>query len=668
MNLGLGIDAGGTYTDTVIIDFASQRILAKSKALTTRDDFSRGIKAALVRLPPSLLPQVRLISLSTTLATNAIVEGTGGKVGALLLGFDAYDLARIDHRPVRAVRGRMDITGREIEALDEEGLLRALIELCVCEQVDAIAISGMVSVRNPAHEIRAKEILQIMTGFPVVCAHELSTQLNSIKRTQTAILNARLLSVIAELLTHVRAVMDAAGLDAPLMVVRGDGTLMHEESARQCPVETILSGPAASICGARFLCDIDDALVVDIGGTTSDIALVDAGQPRLASGGIAIGEWATDVRAVEIETVGLGGDSAITLSSLGKLSIGPRRAIPLAYLAHEYPTILVEMCRLWDQRQKRSALIQPVEFFLRISKKIPGDITPTERATLQALQPSPLSRDQLAKAIRVFDPSLVPVSSLEARGYIQRSTLTPTDILHYEDVFSFWDQSAAGLGLALFAYYAGRTDDALATELYIQFANDLARHLLHRLVASRYPFLSVSAEAAERALFDMIVTDTRINGLAVLPRCDRPLIAIGAPAEALASLASHKLAAKLIVPEHADVANAVGAITGACAITVEATITQDDKIFLVHTPKTRREFPSFEEANAWAGEHIRSLLDERIAASRVEGLTFTQDVRTIQRLGELRDGPLFLDGKVRGIAVGKPMLLPHYNGIGGNAF
>lgn len=105
MKYGLGIDAGGTYTDVVIIDFRSQTIIAKGKALTTKGELGIGIGNAIETLPPELLQAIDLVSLSTTLATNAIVEGTGHTVGALLLGFDKYDLARISHKPVRSIRG-----------------------------------------------------------------------------------------------------------------------------------------------------------------------------------------------------------------------------------------------------------------------------------------------------------------------------------------------------------------------------------------------------------------------------------------------------------------------------------------------------------------------------------------------------------------------------------
>jgi N-methylhydantoinase A/oxoprolinase/acetone carboxylase beta subunit len=653
VEFGLGIDAGGTYTDAVIVDFHTQQVRAKAKALTTKDDLSRGVAAAIGKLPHALVAQVQLVSLSTTLATNAIVEGKGSKVGALALGFDDYDLARVAHSPVRAVPGRMNITGHEIEPLDEAALRDAVRELLDHEQVSALAISGMVSVMNPAHEQRAREIVTSMTTLPVVCAHELSMQLDSIKRTVTAALNARLLPIIADLITHVKSVMAAEGIHAPLMVVRGDGTLMSEELARRTPVETILSGPAASVCGAQFLSGVTDGLVVDIGGTTSDIALLIAGEPVVAPKGARVADWSTNVRAIDIETVGLGGDSAITLGREQRVLIGPRRAIPLAYLAHEYPSVIAELRALWETRETKSELIQPVEFFARVGAATPPDLAPSETRTLAALAEGPLSREQLATRIGALDPSLVPVKRLETLGVVQRATLTPTDVLHVHGAFTAWSREAAELALALFAERAGVTAAILAEFILDAFSYWMTVHLMHRLIRHQCPVPDFPAGAADRALLDMLADRTDIQGLTLQARFSNPLVAIGAPAAALAGEAARKLGAQLIVPEHAEVANAVGAITGAMTITVEATITPSDDGYVAHSPVAMREFPGLEEAKAWASAHVLELLEARIALGQVEGVHFQCDVLYLDRTGAAVGGALFLECQVRGVAVGK---------------
>lgn len=658
MEYGLGIDAGGTYTDAVIVEFTSQRVYAKAKALTTKDDLSRGVAAAIGKLPGELVAQVQLVSLSTTLATNAIVEGKGGKVGTILLGFDEYDLAKISHHPRRAVAGRTDITGRVLTPLDETALRAAAVDLLEREQVDAFAISGMVSVMNPAQEIRAQQILRELTDKPVVCGHELSMQLDTIKRSVTATLNARLLPIIAELINHVKSVMDDAGIRAPLMVVRGDGTLMSEELARFTPVETILSGPAASVCGAQFLSGLQNGLVVDIGGTTSDIALLIEGNPIVANKGARVGEWSTNVRAVDIETVGLGGDSVVSFAHDGRVTIGPRRAIPLAFLAGEYPGIAAELQRLWHTRETCSHLIQPVEFFVRVKNPTSADLTEREQRALMALADGPLSREQLAERIGAMAPSLVPVERLETLGYLQRSTLTPTDVLHHLDIFTAWDRAAAEVGLELFAYRAGVTASKLADFILDTFSFWMTLHLMHRLIRHQRPVPDFPHGPADQALLDMLADRTNIQGLTLTAHFDNPLVAIGAPAQALAREAARKLGAELIIPEHAEVANAVGAITGTFTLSVEATISPNDDSYLVHSPTERRAFATLTAAKEWTSEHVLALLEERITAAQVTGFQFHREVQCFDHTGASTMGSMFLECRVRATAVGRPEFAP----------
>ncbi len=654
MSIGLGIDAGGTYTDAVLVEFATQQVLAKAKALTTKDELSRGVANAVKKLPIALLKRVHLVSLSTTLATNAIVEGKGGKVGALLLGFDDYDLARIDHFPRRAIAGRTDITGKVVVPLDEDALRAAAQEMLDREQVDAFAVSGMVSVTNPVQEIRAAQILAELTDKPIVTGHELSMQLDTIKRTVTATLNARLLPIIAELISHVRLVLDAVEIHAPLMVVRGDGTLMSEETARRTPVETILSGPAASVCGAQFLSRVEHGLVVDIGGTTSDIALLVDGQPLVVDKGAQVGAWSTQVRAVDIETVGLGGDSIIAIGVRGKVAIGPRRAIPLAYLAHEYPAVLDELRRLWQDREDISTLNQPVECFLRVRDTAAADLTDRERRTLDALADGPLVRDILAARIGAMAPSLVPVDRLETLGCILRSTLTPTDLMHVHGVFAAWSREAAELGLRLFAHRAGVEPERLAAFAMDTFAYWMTLHLMHRVIRQHMPVPDFPHTAADRALLDMAADGTNLNGLTLSAHFDHPLVVIGAPAQALGATAAEKIGARLLIPEHAEVANAVGAITGVLTLLVEATITPDDDVYIVHSPAERRIFSSLEEAQAWTRPHLMNLLEEKIATAAVTDFDFHRDVQVIKHDGTTTFGNLFLECKLRASAICRP--------------
>ncbi len=317
MNLGLGIDTGGTYTDAVLLDFDAGIVLRKAKALTTRHDLTEGIIAALDGLGALPVSDIRLVSVSTTLATNALVEGKGGRVCLLAIGF--YDwvlenngLGKNAPVEVRAIRGRHGTQGEEIEPLDEETLEAAVRE--TCERVDAYAIVAYGGAWNPVHEVRARDIVRRVTRLPIVCGHELSNQLEAAKRAVTAAFNARLLPLVRELMEGLQRALVEHHIAAPLMIVKGDGSLMSVEAALERPIETLLSGPAASAMGGRFLARRDDAIVVDMGGTTTDIAVFRGGALKVNGEGSTVGGWRTAVRAVEMRTSGVGMKLAFSAS------------------------------------------------------------------------------------------------------------------------------------------------------------------------------------------------------------------------------------------------------------------------------------------------------------------------------------------------------------------
>ncbi|RME81493.1 MAG: hydantoinase/oxoprolinase family protein, partial [Caldilineae bacterium] len=341
--LVLGIDTGGTYTDAVLLDYHRRHVLASCKSLTTKRDLAIGIGRVIdsIQIPdPSA---VKLVSVSTTLATNAIAEGKGKRVGLALIGYDpeliqTFDLAgRFATPEYRYFRGGHDLFGKEKEPLDLDGIVRWVEE--IADRVDALAVSGYFSPLNPEHELRVQQALGSVCELPVVLGHQLSTRLGSVERATTAALNASLLAVLQEFVRAVRRALDKRSIKAPLMVVRGDGTLMSDEFAALTPVETIHSGPAASAMGGRFLARVDDALVIDIGGTTTDLALIEGGQVAVGEEGATVGGYKTAVRAANLLSIALGGDSHITWRRDKRIGLGPERVIPLAYLAAEHAQV-----------------------------------------------------------------------------------------------------------------------------------------------------------------------------------------------------------------------------------------------------------------------------------------------------------------------------------------
>lgn len=284
MAILLGVDTGGTYTDAVLVR-DEQVVIASAKALTTRQDLAIGVGAAVRAVLAQsgvTADQVTMASLSTTLATNALVEGQGGRVALVYIGFRERDLEAHGLRealkgdPYIVVDGGHDHAGVEVATLDEAALL-AFLETHKSD-VSGFAVAAQFGTRNPAHELRAAELVTQITGRPVSASHQLSAKLNGPKRALTAVLNARLIGLTLRLIGRAEQVLADLGVTAPMMVVRGDGALMSAEQARARPIETILSGPAASIVGARWMTGADTALVSDIGGTTTDVAMLKNGR------------------------------------------------------------------------------------------------------------------------------------------------------------------------------------------------------------------------------------------------------------------------------------------------------------------------------------------------------------------------------------------------------
>ena len=231
-DLWIGLDTGGTYTDAVALDSA-RRVIACAKALTTHWDLSVGLGAALRSvldtLPEGARQRISLVSVSTTLATNAVVENRFSPICAVLAGFNDRMVEKAGLRgqtgvSVVQVSGGHDPTGCEEEPLDEAAVEAAVREFA--PRVEAFAVAAQFSVRNPDHELRLRKRIRALCDKPVTCSHELSAQLNAPKRALTAALNARLVPQIRHLLDALGQALAREGISAPLMVVKGDATLM----------------------------------------------------------------------------------------------------------------------------------------------------------------------------------------------------------------------------------------------------------------------------------------------------------------------------------------------------------------------------------------------------------------------------------------------------------
>ena len=657
----LGVDTGGTYTDAVILDEAADAVIGKAKSLTTRADLALGIGRAVdaalagAGVQPS---QIAMVSLSTTLATNALVEGQGGRVALIFIGFDADDLERgglveaLKGDPVVRLAGGHNHAGGQAAALDMAALEQAVTELS--GDVMGFAVASRFATRNPAHEVAARDLIRRVSGRPVTCSHELSAKLNGPKRALTAVLNARLIGMIDRLVAACERHLEAVGITAPLMVVRGDGALISAAMVRERPIETILSGPAASIVGARWLTGASDALVSDIGGTTTDVALLRNGLPEIDPEGARVGGLRTMVEAVAMRTSGLGGDSEVHVLATGLtggLRLGPRRLIPVSLLAVEHGPMVHAALDRWLSSDTAGEF--DGRFVIPMQGQT-GGLTAREATVLERVtKPMPLS---LALTSRL---EVAAMERLVARGLVMISGVTPSDASHVLGRLDAWDGTASVKALKLLAKRRNGSGDRIALDGAV-----LAQAVIDQLTAQTVECLLEAAfdedggfeEQAEELARHPLTTAglNRHRGVVeVTLRLGVPVIGLGASAPSYYGAVGDRLGCEMILPEHAGVANAIGAVVGQVSQRAQGLVSSPGEgRFTAHLPDGLQTFTS-RDAALEALE--TALVAEATARAQAAGaadlrVTATRDIREAQVEGN----PMFIEATVTVTASGRP--------------
>ncbi|WP_120503319.1 hydantoinase/oxoprolinase N-terminal domain-containing protein [Sulfitobacter mediterraneus] len=659
----LGVDTGGTYTDAVLIRDETT-VIASAKSLTTRQDLAIGVGNAVrsVLEAAQVAPEdIALASLSTTLATNALVEGQGGRVALIYIGFrgrdlEAHGLAEaLKGDPALVLAGGHNHAGGEAQPLDEQALI-SFLETHK-DDVSGFAVASQFATRNPAHELRAAQLVAEMTGKPVSSSHQLSAKLNGPKRAMTAVLNARLIGMIDRLIGRAEDVLQQIGVAAPLMVVRGDGALISSGQARERPIETILSGPAASIVGARWMTGVDHALVSDIGGTTTDVALIKGGKPQIDPAGARVGPYRTMVEAVAMRTTGLGGDSEVHFQSeglQGGVTLGPRRVLPISLIAVDAPDVVHAAL----DAQLRS--VAPGEHDARFVRAVAGQtkegLGPREQALLDRIsdQVHPLG-DIIRSRIE-----LGALKRLVERGQIQIAGVTPSDASHVLGRVMEWDSGAARKALRLFGRRRTGGGDVLSNS-----EDDIAEMIIDRLTHQTALALLETAFAEEIPEFDVapdvlarhVLMQRGMSGHQGLVRLNTGLavdvVGLGASAPSYYPAVGRRLGTRMILPEHAGVANAIGAVVGRVTMRQSGTVTSPSEgKYRVHLADGPSDFGDQDSALAL----LETVLRDAAQAQAVEAgaqdiqLTVTHDIRTAGV--EARE--VFVEATVTVEAAGRP--------------
>lgn len=588
MQYSLGIDAGGTYTDAVIVRDSDRKIIDSNKALTTYPDVITGIENAIDGLDPAGLKHIKLVSVSTTLATNTVLEGTGAPVGLILVGEHGVD-KELPTKHALFAKGGHDHNGEETTALELDTILKFAEK--AKDDVAAFAVSSHFSIRNPEHELRIKESIEKHTGLPVVCGHDLSQDIGAYERAVTAFLNAQLIPIASHFIQSIAQDIKRRGIEARMVMLKCDGSIVGIKAALEKPIESIFSGPAASLVGASYLSDLETCFVIDVGGTSTDVSLITDGIPELTDSGAVVGGWQTRVRAIRMETSAMGGDSHVWIRDM-QVFVGPRRVIPLCLAAVKYPGFLDKLRRApAPSRKLMDESIQATKFFVRTGYEA-FELNKYQEEVLSVIDDEPTSINDISTRLKRMPYSLV-LDSLVSMRLIQAIGFTPTDALHVLGEYTSWDVEAATVGAEKLARFNTMGKYEFCNLVKEKVAVNMAFNLMSFILSD------IPEDGIQRIVKGDFATKFKM---------DIPVVLLGGPVRAYASELGKFIDAKIVVPEFADVGNAAGALFGKGINRMEILIKplsllSPDEDFLVFSPLGRDIFETY----PMALEHARKV-------------------------------------------------------------
>ncbi|MCP3955221.1 MAG: hydantoinase/oxoprolinase family protein [Desulfobacterales bacterium] len=326
----IGLDVGGTHTDVVLL--GSEGLVRSVKIPTDTTDLFKTVLEGINRITDGIAPDtIQRLVLSTTLTTNAVVQGKTPTVGMIVTGGPGIDpkfYRPCDQYYVAA--GAIDHRGRETAAIDPSQITGIAKQL-TAKGIELVGVVGKFSTRNPAHEMAIAKLIEARFQ-KVFFGHRVSGDLNFPRRIATTYLNTAVYPIHREFFSAVKKSLVQKGLTVPIRILKADGGNMNLDASIDFPAQTILSGPAASVMGClAFAPDEEECLVMDIGGTTTDMAVMVNNAPLLDPKGTEIRPLKTLVRSLKTLSIGVGGDSAVRVTN-GDIKVGPERLGPaMAY-------------------------------------------------------------------------------------------------------------------------------------------------------------------------------------------------------------------------------------------------------------------------------------------------------------------------------------------------
>ena len=464
--------------------------------------------------------------------------------------------------------------------------------------------------------------------------------------------------MIDKLITRAEDGLRELGITAALMVVRGDGALISADQAREKPIETILSGPAASIVGAQWMTGAQEALVSDIGGTTTDIALLKAGKPKIDPNGARVGPYRTMVEAVAMHTSGLGGDSEVHFVSeglQGGLQLGPKRVLPVSLIAMDANDLVMKALKA----QLRSPM--PNEFDAKFIRAVEGanhdGIQPRDEAVMARIS----GVHPLSEIIRTRIETQ-SVKRLVDRGIVQVAGVTPSDACHVLGLVDSWNADAARLALELFCRRRKGDGERLAVT-----PEDMARRILDQMTKQTSLALLETAFGEDPAFSDMDAASLsshvllkrgleKHRGIIALDAAlNLPVVGLGASAKTYYPAVGEQLGCEMILPKYAGVANALGAVVGRVTMRRSVTITSPSEgLFRIHAENGLLDFVDLETALVSAEDLMRDAV--KLDALEAGAADIEVTARRELRKSEIEAREIFVEGLVTVEAAGRPRI------------
>ena len=633
MRIGIGIDTGGTFTDIVAYDLETKEILAKGKSNTTHGNLIIGISRALDVLPPENLKTAEVVCISTTLATNACIENKGGRAKLFIFGltnelmhrFSVQENYGIPYDSVNCIDTNSSADGLYIDEPDWDGIVEEHGDWI--RDGDIIAVSELFSTLSGAPcEKKFKALIEERFGKTCVCSNELTSEINAIQRGATALLNARLLPLVCEFIESIKQEFKKRGCSAPIKVVRSDGSLMSADFSMSHPVETILSGPASSVLAGKGFTDSPNYVVVDMGGTTTDVSIVKNNNPVVMKDGVKIASWKTSVKGIDVSPYGLGGDSAIRLYE-GELALDSRRVMPLCAAASLWPEIKDMLRELLEKKHVNRYPLHEVFYLLKEPKNL-ENFEPDEIRLVKALSDRPCMIEHLKDRCDI-DIYHFDSERLESEEVIMRCGLTPTDFMHIKGDFDSYDAEASRLAAKYLLFCLGREQSeenilSLADTAYELVYCKLYGCIIKTLLAKQYP--AQFSEGFDDQMIFLIneawknrekPSENLVN---CLMNTDFTLIGIGAPIGIFLPQVAKALNTRCIIPEHSEVANAIGALNANVHTVFKVDISQrlsstGSKFYIAHLPE---------------GSQVFEVLDEAVAAAKISAENMAREMARLR--------------------------------------